>query len=317
MTKLILRLLVSGAIVAGIVVAVIFIFFQPAKLEDAYNNIHAGIKAEGEITQLVDYLNKDIIKDKINQSYGKELVIFTGELDTLTDNYSKLQSVKDKESKLGDDLAESVGNYLEGVKEINKALKSIEESANVSTVNQDVLQQMVDQSKSKFIKQTKLLNKVNDLLIEVLIDTYYNNVYDLSIALDETSTILAGQYYAFDPTTLKSEEVEKIAEYTKKRTNALSKYETIVSITDVEIEVMLDASDDQPVNPQDYSNSTTYFVYNINKIDLNKLLNVADYINTLEDDTKVVAVNINAYITNIESYIAQVRARIQDALNQQ
>lgn len=317
MTKLILRLLISGAIVAGIVVAVIFIFFQPAKLEDAYNNIHSGIKAEGEITQLVDYLNKDIIKDKINQSYGKELVVFAGELDTLTDNYSKLQSVKDKESKLGDDLAESVGDYLEGVKEINKALKSIEDSANVSTVNQDVLQQMVDQSKSKFIKQNKLLNNVNDLLIDVLLDTYYNNVYDLSIALDETSTVLAGQYYAFDPAALKPEEIEKIAEYTEKRTSALSKYETIVGITDTEIEVMLDASDDQPGNPQDYSNSTTYFVYNLNKIDLNKLLNVADYINTLEDDAKVVAVNIDAYITNIESYIAQVRARIQDALNQQ
>lgn len=303
MTKLILRLLVSGVIVAGIVVAVIFLFFQPAKLEDAYNRIHAGINTEGEITQLVDYLNKDIIKDKINQSYGQDLVLFAGELDTLTDNYSKLQSIKDKESKLGDDLAESVTEYLNSVKVINQALKSIQDSANVSTVEQSVLQQMVDQSKSKFVKQIKLLNQVNELLIDVLLDIFYNNVYDLTIALDETSTILAGQYYAFSN------------EQADQKAATLSKYTTIVGITNTEIEVMLDGSDDQPVQPQDYSNSTTYFVYNLSKINLNKLLNANGYIESLGDEHKVIATNINAYINNIESYIAQVRQSIQDSVS--
>ena len=71
MTKLILRLLVAGAIVAGIVVGVILIFFQTPKLEAAYNNLHSEISKDGEIHDLENYLYDDSIKASIEQSFNE------------------------------------------------------------------------------------------------------------------------------------------------------------------------------------------------------------------------------------------------------
>lgn len=283
MNKLILRLLVSGVIVAGIVVAVILIFFQTPKLEDAYNNLHAGIDTNGEITEMVGYLNDETIKSLVEQSFGNELKLFNGELNTLVDNYSKLHSVKEQESKLAESLAENVNVYLKNVKDLNVTLKNIKDSTDeVGDEINSILPQMIENAKNEFTKQVKQLCKINSDLIDVLLDTYYNGIYDLPIALDSITTILANQYYKVEDTT-----------------GIIAKYSAIASITNKQMQTMLDSSDDTLSPNGDYSNSTTYFIYNLRNINLKKLLTVKDYIESLDENTKVIATNIKAYIDNL------------------
>ena len=208
MKKLILRLLISGVVVAAVAVAVILIFFQKKPLEAAYLALVDALSETGVQTKMESYLASDSdFADICSDDYK---LIMKSEFDMIKNEYTKLPLVEtDKDY---DSLLEATNNYIEAVTNTNvkievfknykKKLIDNYKDANGGNYPPDNSYQDVayhgfkDEIRALISEQVNSAMLLNQKMLTCLEEGYYNKVYNYQLALDKT--VYAYSKYALD-----------------------------------------------------------------------------------------------------------------------
>ncbi len=198
MKKLILKLLVSGLIIAGVTVAVILIFFQKAPLQISYDLLSKALTADGEQTTM----ERNIAKPEIQAICGDYKILIEGEFNLILNSYLKLPLIEtDKDYS---SVLEATNNYISAVKDTNHKIDVYMNYVSGGNTAEVTLQNFLTEVKNMVVEQLEAADILNARLLACLDESYYKGVYDYDFAMNRLQ-------YAYSKYYLTNYEAENAA----------------------------------------------------------------------------------------------------------
>ena len=185
--KIALRIIISGLIVALIVVLCVFVFFKPNNALTAYNTLNAAFKEDGAIGTMQRLINESEQTDKPLNDVLPNYEIIEYELDTLRFNYAKMLlyssdgDASESLNKKANELIEEVKDFTD---EISNYKLTIEGGA-----SDNAIAEIEAKLNLQILNQVNLLSDLNIIVFENLNEGYYKGCYTYKVAMRAIASI--------------------------------------------------------------------------------------------------------------------------------
>ena len=189
--KIALRFVISGLVVALIVVLCVFVFFRPNNAVDAYNTLSKGFSESGEIFTMQKTIQDTVAKkgqtpEQIVNIFPNYQII-ENELNSLNQNYSKML-LYENQKEASETLKNKARDYINLVKKFNVDLtnykKAVESDASSNAIN-EIEVKLNDQMKN----QISQISELNLLVFDCLELGFYDSHYTYDVAFRAIASI--------------------------------------------------------------------------------------------------------------------------------
>lgn len=272
--KIALRIVISGLIVALIVVLCVFVFFKPNNALTAYNTLNDAFKETGAI---------GIMENKIDSSQSQlntvlvHYDIVQQELNTLQLNYPKMR-MYESEHDASDSLNKKVDALIKTVKKFNDEVDNyiLTKQSGASGNSLVIIETKLN---NQVLTQVNLLSELNVLVFNCLNDGFYKDRYSYSAVLKVVASI--------------------------KSVNINNEDQTVMDANKEAYFNIINKSNSDPCEPT--FEGSNKFLTNVWDLDIVRLIqNSESYIDGLTEEEQVKAEYVLSYIQSIEDMEGQV-----------
>ncbi len=201
--KIMLRFVISGLVVALIVVLCVFVFFRPNNAVDAYNTLSKAFSESGEITTMQKTIQDTVIEKGQKSEQIVEIFpnyqIIENELNSLKQNYSKML-LYENEKDASETLKNKAKDYISLVEKFNVDLgnykKAVESDASSSAINE-----IEAKLNTQMQDQISQISELNLLVFDCLEVGFYGSHYTYDVAFRAIASIYSTK--VADETSLK------------------------------------------------------------------------------------------------------------------
>lgn len=266
MKKVILRLIVAGAALALIVVVLLNTVFKTESSLETHNTIANALSPKGEITQLSEMLNDDYVLEL----FPTTVALMHSETTTLTNLYPSILVTKQNSDK-------KTTKMLDKLKALQKALDNANDGYDnliKSNPEPNVKKKMVKDLQGDLDSALVSLIDLNKIIMDYLIEYYYDDNWDATIALNYIKVAYAKNYIN--------------AKVDETKQTSLNNYNKVANLCNASAICNLNTS-------ADFNN----LLYNAKYVNIYKLIANANYYESLSAERQILADQITSCIATI------------------